>query len=84
MKDKRISLFQPEHLLTRSQDLEPAYHDAGQFYWLKTEPFLTSKSLMAPGTAGLPLPGGRVQDIDTEEDWAAAEMKFKFLMESGR
>jgi pseudaminic acid cytidylyltransferase len=84
LRDGHISMFQPEHLTSRSQDLETAFHDAGQFYWLKTRPFLTSKSLMAAGTAGLELPERRVQDIDTEEDWALAEMKFQMLHRASR
>lgn len=77
IKDKTISMFQPEHQSSRSQDLESAYHDAGQFYWCKTPAFLSSKNLMGPGTLGLVLPESQVQDIDTEEDWAMAELKFK-------
>ena len=76
-----ISLFQPEHLLTRSQDLEPAYHDAGQFYWLRVVEFLKSHNLMGPGTAGMVLPEWQVQDIDDVEDWALAEMKYRLMQE---
>jgi len=74
-----LGLFQNEHLLSRSQDLEPAYHDAGQFYWLKTSSFLVSKNLMGPGTVGLILSEREVQDIDNENDWALAELKFKLM-----
>lgn len=75
----RISLFQPEHLLTRSQDLETAYHDAGQFYWLRTSAFLREPSLMTPNTGALVLPEWQVQDIDNEDDWILAEAKFEIL-----
>lgn len=78
-----VEMFQPEHLLTRSQDLEPAYHDAGQFYWLRVEKFANEPSLMTPTTAALVVPEWQVQDIDNEEDWAAAEMKFAQLNRRG-
>lgn len=78
-RDGKVSFFQPEHALTRSQDLEPAYHDAGQFYWLRVEPFLRSRRLLTGATAGIVLPEWQVQDIDNEDDWIAAEMKFRQL-----
>lgn len=75
----RISLFQPEHLLTRSQDLEPAYHDAGQFYWVRVPAFLKTPSLMTSTTAAIVLPEWQVQDIDNDDDWIAAESKYRLL-----
>lgn len=75
----RIALFQPEHLLTRSQDLEPAYHDAGQFYWVRVASFLKTPNLMTSNTAAIVLPEWQVQDIDNDEDWIAAEMKYRLL-----
>lgn len=69
----------PEHMLTRSQDLEPFYHDAGQFYCLRTESFLKQKKMVMEKTLPLVLPESEVQDIDTEEDWRIAEAKFRAL-----
>ena len=74
-----LAMFQPEHLDTRSQDLEPAYHDAGQWYWLRTEPFLRTRELMGPNCAAVVLPGGEAQDIDHADDWALAELKHQLL-----
>ena len=79
LTDGMISLLQPEHLLTRSQDLEPAYHDAGQFYWFRVADFMETRSLMAPGTAGMILPEWQVQDIDNDDDWRLAEIKFRLI-----
>jgi len=79
IKDGLISMFQPEHLNSRSQDLEPAYHDAGQFYWFRTAEFMRSKNIIGMQTAGLILPESQVQDIDTEEDWALAELKYRHI-----
>jgi N-acylneuraminate cytidylyltransferase len=61
---------------TRSQDLEPTYHDAGQFYFYKTEPFLNDKIFK---TNGILMSELEVQDLDTETDWKLAEMKFKLI-----
>ena len=79
----RLSMMQPEHLETRSQDLEPAFHDAGQFYWLRVSRFLQTRSLMASPTAAMVLPEWRVQDIDEEDDWCLAELKFRMAQERG-
>jgi N-acylneuraminate cytidylyltransferase len=72
-------MFQPEHFQTRSQDLEEAWHDAGQFYWGRAEAWLADKPLFGPGSAPVILPRHRVQDIDTQEDWERAELMFEAL-----
>jgi len=66
-------MWQPEQFRKRSQDLEPAYHDAGQFYWGRPQAWLNSCNLFE-GSQSLLLPRWRVQDIDTEEDWIQAEL----------
>lgn len=71
----RVRFAFPDHALARSQDLPEAYHDAGQWYWFRTAPFLASGTLLGANTGSLCLPMIRVQDIDTEEDWALAELK---------
>lgn len=76
---QRIAMFQPEHFNTRSQDLEEAYHDAGQFYWGTTNAWLEAKLLFSANAIPIILPGHRVQDIDTPEDWIRAEQMFKAL-----
>lgn len=81
LRNNMISMFQPEHLLTRSQDLEPAYHDAGQFYWFRVEKFLKNPSLVTENTAGIVMPEWLIQDIDNEEDWIKAEIKYRILQE---
>lgn len=75
----RVSMFQPEHLNTRSQDLEEAWHDAGQFYWGESTAWLAEVPIFSLNSAVIPLQRDRVQDIDTEEDWSIAEIKFKIL-----
>ena len=68
-----LRMWQPEQFSKRSQDLEPAYHDAGQFYWGRPKAWLSSENLFE-GSKPLLLPRWRVQDIDTEEDWIRAEL----------
>lgn len=80
----RLSMFNPEHFSTRSQDLEEAWHDAGQFYWGRSSAWLAEKPLFAEGSVPVKLPRHRVQDIDTEEDWVRAEWLFKAMRASQR
>ena len=65
--------FNPAYELTRTQDLEPAYFDAGQFYWGDVHAWLT-KAKLHSGGVGLRIPSWRVVDIDTGEDWVRAEL----------
>jgi len=74
----RSAMVHPEHFNTRSQDLEEAFHDAGQFYWARPEAWATSHNLFNDGRP-LILPRWRVQDIDTEEDWTRAELLHQLL-----
>jgi N-acylneuraminate cytidylyltransferase len=76
-----LKMFQPEHMSTRSQDLEPAYHDAGQFYWARTASFLEQKTLYARKAVPLVLDDMEAHDIDSEEDWRIAEFKYAYLNE---
>lgn len=81
--DGRLEMFYPEHLNTRSQDLEHAYHDAGQFYWGTAQGFKSDAPLFGPDAVPLVLPRWRVQDIDTAEDWARAELMYQVLAKRG-
>jgi N-acylneuraminate cytidylyltransferase len=81
--DGRLVFRQPENLSKRSQDLEPHYHDAGQFYVVKTESFLENKGIMVGQILPMELSELEVQDIDNEVDWKLAEMKYKLLQDKG-
>ena len=74
-----VEMFSPEYFNTRSQDLEEAYHDAGQFYWGRAEAWLQGRVIFSPAATPVMLPRHRVQDIDTPEDWLRAEWMFKAL-----
>lgn len=73
----------PENMTKRSQDLEPLYHDCGQFYCLNVERFLQRKAIWMEHAVPLIQEERYVQDIDTLEDWALAEMKYKLLQAEG-
>lgn len=78
-KDQKIEMFWPEYLNSRSQDLEEAWHDAGQFYWGITNAWLEKKSVISKNSKPIRLPRYRVQDIDNYEDWERAEWMFKIM-----
>ncbi len=74
-----LEMMQPENYEKRSQDLCATYHDAGQFYWLNIESFLKYKKIFMPKSIPITLSSLEMQDIDTEEDWKLAELKYKLL-----
>ena len=76
-----LEMFWPENYNVRSQDLEPAYHDVGQFYFIKTDVLLREKKLYVQRAVPLILPELEVQDIDNEQDWQVAELKYKILQQ---
>lgn len=78
-ENQRVQMFYPKNFDKRSQDLIPAYYDAGQFYWGKTDAWLSGKPLFGEHSTPFILPSHRVQDIDTIEDWTRAELMFKAL-----
>ncbi len=79
LEDGRAVFKWPEHMLTRSQDLEPFYHDCGQYYCLNTKAFGEQEVLFMKNTYPVILDEMEVQDIDNETDWKLAELKFKLL-----
>lgn len=78
-KDRGLTMFNPEYSTTRSQDLEQAWHDAGQFYWGTTEAWLQRIEIFGKNTFPVKISRHRVQDIDTHEDWVQAEYLFKAM-----
>ncbi len=74
----RMMPFFPEFELVRTQDLQRAYHDAGQFYWGRKDAWLNNARIHSSGV-GYPIPQWRVVDIDTEDDWARAQALYNFI-----
>lgn len=76
-----VEMFSPQYFNVRSQDLEEAWHDAGQFYWGTAEAWLNKAMIFASQSSIVELPRFRVQDIDTQEDWDRAEWLFKAIQQ---
>ncbi|MBK5262639.1 MAG: pseudaminic acid cytidylyltransferase [Peptostreptococcaceae bacterium] len=70
----------PENMNIRSQDFEPIYHDCGQFYWMKSEAIKKYRMLLTCHTIPFVISEMEVQDIDNDEDWLLAELKYKMLL----
>ncbi|NEX59663.1 pseudaminic acid cytidylyltransferase [Noviherbaspirillum galbum] len=76
--DGRMAPFYPEFVRTRTQDLEPGYYDAGQFYWGTVDAWRSGRSPHQAGK-GLVIPEWRAVDIDTPDDWARAEVLYRMI-----
>jgi N-acylneuraminate cytidylyltransferase len=74
--DGGVTMFQPEQFMSRSQDLEPAWHDAAQFYWGRSAAWLEHKQIFSGTATVVALPRYRVHDIDTPDDWFCAELMY--------
>lgn len=75
----KVDFFSPEYSLVRSQDLEKAYHDAGQFYWMQTKKCIEKKKIVTDNTGSIVITEMEGQDIDNEVDWKLAELKYELL-----
>lgn len=78
---ERLVFKYPEYLDSRSQDLQPHYHDVGQFYVFRTDRFAVNKKLMVGNILPLIVSELEVQDIDNLTDWKIAEMKYRLMTE---
>ena len=70
----------PEDSLKRSQDLEPIYHDSGQFYFCKVDVLYKTHDLISPKSVPYEIPEEEVQDIDNYSDWEIAQLKYKYMI----
>jgi pseudaminic acid cytidylyltransferase len=77
--DGGIAMMQPEHAATRSQDLEHAWHDAGQFCWGRAAAFERGDPVFSATCAPVLIPRYRVQDIDVPDDWVRAEVMHRVI-----
>jgi N-acylneuraminate cytidylyltransferase len=84
LEDDKITMWWPENLNKRSQDLEASYHDAGQFYWFNIERILQTESLYTKNSGAVVIDDFHTQDIDTLQDWQMAELKYKYLQQIGK
>lgn len=79
IKEGRLTPKWPEYMGMRSQDLEPLYHDCGQFYCLNVDSFRKQKAIWMENVVPFIQEEINVQDIDTLDDWKIAEMKYRIL-----
>lgn len=76
---KYVVAAYPEHIKKRSQDLPTIYHDCGQFYWTKTKEYLKNSNLLCNHTKPYVISELEAQDIDNEDDWKLAELKYRLM-----
>jgi len=82
LADGRVEMIWPNFRDSRSQDLEKAYHDAGQWYWLEYDSFIRGKKLFTENSGMIELSPLEIQDIDELTDWKMAELKYELLQDS--
>ena len=78
MESGKMVFNYPEHELTRTQDLEELFHDAGQFYFGTVTAWVSGKKMHTDGI-GMTIPAHQVIDIDTPEDWERAELLYRLI-----
>lgn len=83
LPEGKMEFYTPQFELTRTQDLETSYHDAGQFYWGTAIAWLDGMKMHTDGL-GMPIPKWRVVDIDTEDDWIRASYIFQSIFQRDR
>jgi pseudaminic acid cytidylyltransferase len=74
-----LTMAHPENIFKRTQDLEPNYHDSGQFYWLDYRAFKQNKAFFSSKCGGIEIKDWEAQDIDSLIDWKLAELKYKLM-----
>lgn len=82
LREEKVAMFYPKFAKVRSQDLEPAYFDAGQFYWMKIGALLAKKAIITKNSGCIVLNQMDAQDIDNEEDWELAEIKYRLMKQA--
>ncbi len=80
-ENQRCEMFWPENFMKRSQDLEEAYQDAGQFYWTNLN-IKSDEITFGKDSIPIILPRYLVQDIDTLEDWQRAEFMYEVIQKA--
>lgn len=78
-----LSFWHPECAAARSQDLEPVFHDAGQFYFCRIPALLSSGLIVGARTKGFEVSELEAQDIDNISDWEIAEIKYRRMITDG-
>lgn len=82
IENQHLQMKWKENFSKRSQDLEPLYHDCGQFYVYEVERYRQRKGLITDEIVPIIVDDLEVQDIDNESDWKLAELKYKLMTET--
>lgn len=83
IENENVFFKWPENALKRSQDLETLYHDSGQFYCININSFMKSKKIIMDNAKPIIVDEMEVQDIDNENDWKLAEIKYQMMKTKG-
>tara|TARA_B100001123_G_C15340166_1_gene1034508 strand:- start:4841 stop:5530 length:690 start_codon:yes stop_codon:yes gene_type:complete len=75
MNNGELKLLHPKYEVTRTQDLEKTFHDAGQFYFARAKTWLKNKKIHS-NAVGYEIKSWQVVDIDNNDDWKKAELLF--------
>lgn len=78
IENNKVSMIWPENYLSRSQDLSPVYHDAGQFYWFSVAALRDKKKLWTENASAFLIPEMQAHDINNLDDWTVAEFKYRY------
>ncbi len=81
IRDNSLVYRWPENRSVRTQDLEPYYHDPGQFYCFRVDSFLQTGQVVEGKVLPIEVPDTEVQDIDEPSDWVLAELKYQYMLE---
>lgn len=77
VEDGIVRMLHPENALTRTQDLDPYYHDAAQFVFGRRDAWIAGKTVWNSSTQGVIVPPDEAVDIDTSEDLELARLRLK-------
>lgn len=83
-KQGQMEIVWPQFADTRSQDLEPRWRDAGQFYWGRPEAFMQDVPIFKSGAMGVPMPHFMAIDIDDQDDWKFASFVYAGMRAAGQ
>ena len=81
-ENQLAEMIWPEHVDSRSQDMKKVFHDAGQWFWFNPDQIFKQSNILNSKLGVIELDEMEVQDIDTEADWALAQLKYKLKSKS--
>lgn len=64
----------------QTQRFTSTYYDAGQFYWTRMSVVNKYNDIPCGFIGAVEIPESETQDIDSEEDWKLAEIKYEYML----